>query len=77
MVRGMGREEIAAQIRARIGAGEWAPGEKLPSTSEFAAELGASEKTTAEAMRSIVAEGLLHTVPGVGRFIPRTDGDTT
>ena len=36
---------IAADIRRRIAAGEWQPGEPLPSRSELAAELGVHPQT--------------------------------
>ena len=36
---------IAADIRRRIAAGEWRPGEALPSRAELAAELGVHPQT--------------------------------
>ena len=36
---------IAADIRRRIAAGEWRPGESLPSRAELAAELGVHPQT--------------------------------
>ena len=36
---------IAADIRRRIAAGEWRPGEALPSRAELAAELGVHSQT--------------------------------
>ncbi|NEA48445.1 GntR family transcriptional regulator [Streptomyces sp. SID10815] len=36
---------IAADIRRRIAAGEWRPGDPLPSRSELAAELGVNPQT--------------------------------
>jgi GntR family transcriptional regulator len=37
--------QIAADIRRRIAAGEWRPGESLPSRAELAAELGVHPQT--------------------------------
>jgi GntR family transcriptional regulator len=36
---------IAAEIQRRIAAGEWRPGQDLPSRAELAAELGVHEQT--------------------------------
>jgi GntR family transcriptional regulator len=45
MPEGARHRRIAADIRRRIAAGEWRPGQDLPSRAELAAELGVHPQT--------------------------------
>lgn len=50
---------IAADIRRRIAAGEWQPGEPLPSRAELAAELGVHPQTVRLAYVLLRRTGIL------------------
>jgi GntR family transcriptional regulator len=51
--------QIAADIRRRIAAGEWRPGEPLPSRAELAAELGVHPQTVRLAYVLLRRSGVL------------------
>jgi LacI family transcriptional regulator, repressor for deo operon, udp, cdd, tsx, nupC, and nupG len=64
---------IAAQIRARIAFlvadGELAPGERLPSVRDLAAQLGVNVNTIRAAYAELERDGLVHTRHGVGTVV--------
>lgn len=62
-------ERVTAGLRAKIKAGEWQPGEALPTVSELAASYGVSRATVAKAVRVLVDEGLLVTRARWGTFV--------
>lgn len=61
--------EIADAIAARIAAGEWIPGARLPTTDAFAAEYGCSEATAYRALSLLVDRGLVRGERGRARFV--------
>ncbi len=61
-------ERVAADLRARIGADEWAPGAALPATADLAGQYGVSPSTVTRALRQLADEGLVVTVPRWGVF---------
>lgn len=58
--------DVAHLLRARIFSGELAPGERLPSEKDLAAQLGVSHPTVRVALRSLRECGLITTTRGVG-----------
>lgn len=62
-------QQLAALIRARIEAGDLAPGTALPSVTKLAAEHGMSEFTVKKALKLLKDEGLIRGVAGYGTFI--------
>ena len=62
-------EQIAAQIRDAVAAGELAAGEQLPSIRALAAQLRISAITTKRAYQDLEAQGYVTTVPGKGCFV--------
>src|SRR6266540_5225262 len=64
---------IAAQIRARIAFlvadGELAPGERLPSVRDLAAQLGVNVNTIRAAYADLERDGLVRTRHGVGTVV--------
>ena len=60
---------IAEALRARLDAGEWLPGEQIPSTAELATEYGTSRTTAARAVRVLADEGRVTVVRNWGAFV--------
>lgn len=61
--------EIADAIAARIDAGEWGTGDKLPSTEQFRVEYRVSEATAYRAMSLLVDRGKVRGEVGRGRYV--------
>ena len=61
-------QRVEAALRARVAAGEWKPGERLPSVAELAAQYGVARSTVIAAERRIEADGLIEIVPNWGTF---------
>ena len=61
-------QRVAASLRERVDAGEWLPGEALPSVRALAAEYGVSPPTVSRAVRQLAEEGRLTVVRGWGTF---------
>ena len=57
------------QIRARIAAGDWAPGRELPSIRALAADLNISVITIKRAYLELESEGVIVTRHGKGSFV--------
>lgn len=67
-------QQIAAWLRQRIRGGEFAPGQRLPTERRIQEETGAAATTTRRAMRLLVKEGLVRTVPSRGNYVrPREE----
>ncbi|WP_169736860.1 TetR family transcriptional regulator C-terminal domain-containing protein [Pseudonocardia spinosispora] len=70
----IGYREIADSLRARIRAGEFPVGARLPGISALQAEYGDSALNTVRAAQQVlVKEGMLATRRGVGAFVTRVD----
>lgn len=60
---------LAAALKARIVAGEWAPGTALPAEQGLAAQHGVALGTMRQALALLVDEGLVERVHGKGTFV--------
>ncbi|MFE6688194.1 GntR family transcriptional regulator [Streptomyces sp. NPDC057743] len=60
---------IADQIRARVDAGELAPGDRVPSTRRITQEWGVAMATATKALTALRQEGVVRVVPGVGTVV--------
>ena len=65
--------QLAAMLRARIGCGEYAPNEPIPGESTLMREYGVARETVRQAVRALVAEGLLYVVEGRGAYVATCD----
>jgi GntR family transcriptional regulator len=63
--------QLAAILRTRIESGQYPPGSRLPTMLALEAESGLSPMTVRRAIKLLVAEGLVRTVPGRGTFVTR------
>lgn len=61
--------QLADLIRARIEAGEWEPGEPIPSETSLVQESGLARGTVRHAVQVLRDEGVVVTVPGRGTFV--------
>lgn len=59
-------KDIAARIRTRIEAGEWAPGARLPRLDDLAKEYGANRDTVGRAIAELETAGYVWAVQGRG-----------
>jgi DNA-binding transcriptional regulator YhcF (GntR family) len=60
---------IAADLRSRIGEGEFGPGDRVPSTRELTRQWGVAMATATRALSLLQDEGLLRSVRGVGTIV--------
>jgi GntR family transcriptional regulator len=60
--------QIAAALRQRLRAGEWPPGQRLPSIPSLATEYGVAKQTVQRTIDQLRVEGLLITRPGSGTY---------
>lgn len=58
-------EAVAEQIRAKIRAGELAPGDRLPGDAELADMLNVNRNSVREALRSLEIAGVVRSTTGV------------
>ncbi|GAA4544184.1 GntR family transcriptional regulator [Amycolatopsis samaneae] len=61
--------QVASDLREKITAGEYAPGEQLPSERELVDSYGVSRPTVREAVNMLRAEGLVTSEHGRGVFV--------
>jgi DNA-binding FadR family transcriptional regulator len=66
--------QIADQIRALIGSGEFAPGARLPAERDLARQLRVSRPSLREALIALEIEGLLEVRVGSGIYVTQPDG---
>ncbi len=60
---------LAGDVAARITREEIAPGERLPTEAEIAAQYGVSRTVVREAISRLRADGVLTARPGAGTFV--------
>ncbi|RXZ48118.1 GntR family transcriptional regulator [Agromyces binzhouensis] len=65
-------EQVAAEIRRAIAAGEAAPGDRLPPARDLAAVIGVNTNTVLRALRLLRDEGLLEFRRGRGISVAAT-----
>lgn len=73
-------EQAVEVMLARIQAGEWPLGHKLPGETTLAATLGVGRSTVREAIRELAGRGILESRQGSGVFVidlePREEWDS-
>jgi GntR family transcriptional repressor for pyruvate dehydrogenase complex len=62
-------EQIAKELAAKISAGEWKPGERLPSEGDLCRALGVGRSSLREALTSLAFIGLIRARAGEGSFV--------
>jgi len=61
--------QVRSMIEHALEAGEWAPGQAIPSELELASRFGVSHGTVRKALQSLAAENLLVRRQGKGTFV--------
>jgi DNA-binding GntR family transcriptional regulator len=61
--------QVARWLREDIEAGEYAPGQRLPSIAYLMQEYGIARDTAAKALRILVDEGLAVVSQGMGTYV--------
>src|SRR5215831_2460918 len=64
--------QVYQRLRAAILLGQLAPGARLPSTRQMAADLGVSRNTLMSAFDQLIAEGYVEGRVGAGTFVSPT-----
>lgn len=62
-------EQIAKELAAKISAGEWKPGTRLPPEIELCRALGVGRSSLREALTSLAFIGLIRARAGEGSFV--------
>ena len=62
------RDRVEADLRRRIVAGEWKPGQALPSVPALADHYGVARATVSRAIHALAEDGLVQIVPRWGTF---------
>lgn len=63
------KEQVAAGIRSRIEAGEWAPRRRLPTIVDLAFEYGVAKTTMQLALQHLESLGVIYIVRNRGAFV--------
>ena len=66
-------DQAADALLARIRAGEWTLGERLPGETTLAPQLGVGRSTVREAIRQLAGRGVLQSRQGAGVFVTALD----
>lgn len=70
-------EQVFQQLKEILLAGEWRPGDKVPSENELAQQFDVSRITVRQALQRLGALGLIETRRGEGSFVKEIDvGDS-
>lgn len=67
-------EIVVNKLLARIDTGEYAPGDKLPSSAQLCDEFGVSRTVIREAIASLKLGGRVSVRQGAGAFVAEKDG---
>lgn len=62
-------QAVTADLRARIAAGEWPVGSRIPTEPELCAQLGVGRSTLREAVRALTTLGMLEPLTARGTFV--------
>lgn len=62
-------QQIAAQLRALIASGEFAPGTRMPAERDLAKQLGVSRPSVREALIALEVEGMIEVRTGSGIYV--------
>jgi GntR family transcriptional regulator len=67
-------QQLADELRARIRAKEWGPGDKLPTEAELVSTYGVSRATVRSAIQALESQGHVVVRRGLGTFMTEHSG---
>jgi DNA-binding GntR family transcriptional regulator len=67
--------QIADDLQGKIAAGQYQPGDKLPSNTQMQQEYGSSKQTITNAVRELQDRGLVATHSTRGAFVLESSGE--
>ncbi len=70
-------QQVKDFITEGIAAGQWLPGDRLPSESELVQRFGLSRMTVNRALRELAEQGRVERVAGVGSFVAQGKAQST
>ena len=62
-------DQVIGELERQVHSGSWALGERVPSETQLAKELGVGRSTVREAVRALISSGLLESRQGAGTFV--------
>jgi GntR family transcriptional regulator, histidine utilization repressor len=68
-----GYEQVKTFVQSRIRAGQWRPGDRVPSETELVKQFSLSRMTVNRALRELAAQGLIVRVRGSGTVVADLD----
>lgn len=68
-------QRLRDEMLEKIAAGQWLPGEAIPTEAELTRQYGVAVGTVRKAVETLVAEGLLVRAQGRGTFVRRPNFD--
>jgi GntR family transcriptional regulator len=66
--------QLAEQVKRRIAAGQWAPGDELPSVRELAQSLAVNPMTVSKAFSQLESQGVLERRRGLSMVVAARPG---
>lgn len=66
----VGYRQVAEDLRARIAAGEYPAGSRLPTIAKLAERYGTSDTTVKKAVLLLQTQGVIVGVQGAGLYVP-------
>jgi GntR family transcriptional repressor for pyruvate dehydrogenase complex len=69
-------DQVAKQLQSLITSGEFKVGDKLPTENELCAQFGVGRSTVREALRVLVAMGMVRILPGKGAFVAKNEDNS-
>ncbi len=69
-------DQVAKQLQSLITSGEFKVGDRLPTENELCAQFGVGRSTVREALRVLVAMGMIRIQPGKGAFVAKDEDNS-
>jgi GntR family transcriptional regulator len=68
--------QLAEQVKRRIAAGQWVPGDEMPSVRELAQALAVNPMTVSKAFSQLESQGVLERRRGLSMVVAARPGST-
>ncbi|HEY6355477.1 MAG TPA: GntR family transcriptional regulator [Burkholderiaceae bacterium] len=68
--------QLAEQVKRRVAAGQWAPGDEMPSVRDLAQALAVNPMTVSKAFSQLESQGVLERRRGLSMVVATRSGPT-